>query len=75
MKKAGSRRQQELLLTAALARFRDVEMPARNLSPQTRRGYGYDLSEWVATTAPSLTVAACPPTPSPATCRRWTRGV
>src|SRR5512144_2791978 len=33
-------------------------MPARNLSPQTRRGYTYDLTEWVATTAPSSPVAA-----------------
>jgi site-specific recombinase XerD len=37
----------------ALARFCDVEMPARNLSHETRRGYTYDLSEWIAT-APSL---------------------
>ncbi len=58
MKKAESPVREKLLLTAALARFRDVEMPARNLSPQTRRGYGYDLSEWVATTPPPLTVAA-----------------
>src|SRR5512144_675396 len=33
-------------------------MPARNLSPQTRRGYTYDLTEWVATTPPSSPVAA-----------------
>lgn len=39
-------------------RVRDVEMPARNLSPETRRGYTYDLSEWAASTLPSLPVAA-----------------
>src|SRR5512135_2576489 len=58
MEKAGSGRQQELLLTAAVTRFCEVEMPARNLSPETRRGYAYDLSEWVATTPSSLSVAA-----------------
>src|SRR5512135_3689481 len=58
MEKAGSGRQQELLLTAAVTRFCEVEMPARNLSPETRRGYAYDLSEWVATTPPWLCVAA-----------------
>src|SRR5512144_1598887 len=58
MKKAGTKRQEELLLTEALARFRDVEMPARNLSPETRRGYAYDLSERVAATPPSSAVAA-----------------
>src|SRR5512142_3582546 len=47
----------ELFLTAALCQSCDVEMPTRNLSPQTRRGYGYDLSEWVATIPPSLPVA------------------
>src|SRR5512135_1920159 len=57
MKKAGSQDQEELLLTAALARFCEVEMPARNLSQETRRGYTYDLSEWVASTPPSLPVS------------------
>ena len=33
-------------------------MPARNLSRETRRGYTYDLSEWVACTFPSLSVPA-----------------
>jgi integrase/recombinase XerC len=33
-------------------------MPARNLSPETRRGYTYDLSEWVATMPPFLPVSA-----------------
>src|SRR5512144_3351509 len=54
----GSTEQKELLLTEALTRFRDVEMPARNLSPQTRRGYTSDLGEWVAATSPLLPVAA-----------------
>src|SRR5512142_168602 len=54
MHKGGSKRQEKLLLTEALARFRDVEMPARNLSLETRRGYTYDLTEWLATTPPSL---------------------
>src|SRR5512144_1281363 len=58
MKKPGSKGQEKLLLTEALRRFCDVEMPARNLSPETRRGYTYDLSEWVATTSPSLSVSA-----------------
>src|SRR5512144_647262 len=58
MNKGGSKRQPTLLLTEALARFCDVEMPARNLSPETRRGYTYDLSEWVAGTPPLLSVAA-----------------
>src|SRR5512134_2571374 len=58
MDKRGSKEREELLLTEALARFREVEMPARNLSPETRRGYTYDLSEWVATTPPSLPVSA-----------------
>src|SRR5512144_47088 len=58
MKKAGSKGQEELLLPEALARFCEVEMPARNLSPETRRGYSYDLSEWVATTPSSLAVLA-----------------
>src|SRR5512142_1553477 len=57
MKKARSQGQEALLLTEALRRFREIEIPARNLSPQTRRGYGYDLSEWVATIPPSLPVA------------------
>src|SRR5512139_1814149 len=57
MNKAGSSGTEALSLTAALARFRDVEMPARNLSPETRRGYTYDLSEWLATTPPSSPVA------------------
>lgn len=54
MNKAGPQGQKESLLTEALARFREVEMPARNLSPETRRGYTYDLTEWVASTPPSL---------------------
>src|SRR5512144_430606 len=58
MNKEGSKGQEELLLKEALARFCDVAMPARNLSPETRRGYTYDLTEWVATTAPSLPVPA-----------------
>src|SRR5512146_2919050 len=58
MNKAGSKEQKELSLTEALARFCDVEMPARNLSQETRRGYTYDLSEWVAATPPSLLVSA-----------------
>ena len=58
MNKEGSKGQEELLLKEALARFCDVEMPVRNLSPETRRGYTYDLTEWVATTAPSLPVPA-----------------
>src|SRR5512142_1418828 len=58
MDKAGSQGQAESLLTAALRRFCEVEMPARNLSPETRRGCAYDLSEWVATTPSSLSVAA-----------------
>src|SRR5512144_1044434 len=58
MNKAWSQGQQELLLTEALRRLREVEMPARNLSPETRRGYAYDLTEWVATTPPSLSVSA-----------------
>src|SRR5512144_231424 len=58
MQKRGSKGQEALSLTEALARFCDVEMPARNLSPETRRGYTYDLSEWVATTSPSLPVSA-----------------
>src|SRR5512142_969141 len=58
MEKEGSLGQETLLLTEALARFCDVEMPARNLSPETRRGYTYDLSEWVSTTPPSSAVAA-----------------
>ena len=58
MNKEGSKGQEELLLKEALARFCDVEMPARNLSPETRRGYTYDLTEWVVTTAPSLPVPA-----------------
>src|SRR5512144_894215 len=58
MNKAGSNRQQGLSLTEALSRFCDVEMPARNLSPETRRGYSYDLTEWVASTPPSLSVSA-----------------
>src|SRR5512144_2244158 len=33
-------------------------MPARNLSPVTRRGYTYDLTEWVAAASPSLLVSA-----------------
>src|SRR5512134_3536377 len=58
MNKGGPKRQPTLLLVEALARFCDVEMPARNLSPETRRGYAYDLSEWVACTSPSLPVPA-----------------
>src|SRR5512135_3726587 len=58
MNKAGSPGQQEFSVAEALTRFRDVEMPARNLSPQTRRGYTYDLTEWVATTSASLPVSA-----------------
>ena len=57
MKKGGSKGQPTLLLAEALARFCDVEMPARNLSLETRRGYTYDLSEWVATIPASLPVA------------------
>src|SRR5512135_140011 len=57
MKKEGSPGQQEFSVAEALTRFRDVETPARNLSPQTRRGYTYDLSEWMATTSPSLPVS------------------
>src|SRR5512144_3365 len=52
MKKKGSKGQEGLVLTEALARFCDVEMPARNLSQETRRGYTYDLREWVASTPP-----------------------
>src|SRR5512144_3110701 len=33
-------------------------MPARNLSHEARRGYTYDLIEWVATTSASLPVSA-----------------
>src|SRR5512144_2409894 len=58
MDKEGSPGQQELSLADAVTRFRDVEMPARNLSPQTRRGYTYDLSEWVAPTPPSSPISA-----------------
>src|SRR5512146_3343201 len=58
MEKEGAKGQEQLLLTEALARFCELEMPARNLSPQTRRGYTYDLTEWVATTPPSSPVAA-----------------
>src|SRR5512134_304595 len=58
MDKRGSKEREELLLTEALARFCEVEMPARNLSPETRRGYAYDLTEWVARTSPSLSVPA-----------------
>ena len=50
--------QKALSLEEAFTRFRDVEMPARNLSQETRRGYTYDLSEWVASTPPSLLVSA-----------------
>src|SRR5512144_1624623 len=58
MNKGGSKGQEELLLTEALSRFCDVEMPARNLSPETRRGYSYDLTEWVASASSSLPVSA-----------------
>src|SRR5512144_717122 len=58
MNKGGSKGQEELLLTEALSRFCEVEMPARNLSPETRRGYTYDLTEWIAATPPSLLVSA-----------------
>src|SRR5512144_967073 len=58
MDKAESQEQEELLLTEALRRFCEVEMPARNLSQETRRGYAYDLTEWVAHVAPSLPVSA-----------------
>src|SRR5512144_2332865 len=58
MNEPGSQAQQELSLTEALARLCDVEMPVRNLSPETRRGYTYDLTEWVATMPPSLPVSA-----------------
>src|SRR5512144_2897971 len=58
MNKRGSKGQEELSLTEALARFCQVEMAARNLSRETRRGYAYDLGEWVAATSPSLPVAA-----------------
>src|SRR5512144_1146044 len=58
MNKGGSKGQPPLLLAEALARFCEVEMPARNLSRETRRGYAYDLSEWVARTSPSLSVPA-----------------
>src|SRR5512147_1582443 len=58
MRKRGSQGQLALLLAEALARFREVEMPARNLSQETRRGYTYDLTEWVAATPPSLLVSA-----------------
>ena len=44
MNEPGSQAQQELSLTEALARFCDVEMPVRNLSPDTRRGDTYDLT-------------------------------
>src|SRR5512144_3304883 len=58
MKKEESPGQEELSVAEALTRFRHVEMLARNLSPPTRRGYTYDLTEWVATTPPSLLVSA-----------------
>src|SRR5512144_2691395 len=58
MNKEGSKGQEELLLKEALARFCDVAMTARNLSPETRRGYTYDLTESVARTSPSLSVPA-----------------
>jgi site-specific recombinase XerD len=58
MDKAGTRGQEALLLTEALTRFIAVEMPARNLSQETRRGYAYDLTEWVATSSSSLPVSA-----------------
>jgi site-specific recombinase XerD len=58
MDKGGSTGQEKLVLTEALSRFCDVEMPARNLSGETRRGYTYDLSEWVASTPPSSPVSA-----------------
>ena len=58
MNEPGSQAQQELSLTEALARFCDVEMPVRNLSPDTLRGYTYDLTEWVATMPPFLPVSA-----------------
>src|SRR5512144_193839 len=58
MNQAGSQGQEELSLTEALRRFCDVEMAARNLSHETRRGYTYDLIEWVGTTSASLPVSA-----------------
>ncbi len=39
-----------LTLTEAFQSFREIEMPARNFSTQTRRGYTYDLAEWLAET-------------------------
>src|SRR5512144_786566 len=58
MENPGSSRQQELSLTEAFTRFRHMEMPARNLSHETRQGYTYDLTEWIAPTPPSLSVPA-----------------
>jgi integrase/recombinase XerC len=39
-----------LTLTEAFQSFCEIEMPARNFSAQTRRGYKYDLTEWLAET-------------------------
>ncbi len=37
-----------LTVAEAFQSFCEIEMPARNFSMQTRRGYTYDLEEWLA---------------------------
>src|SRR2546421_7178804 len=39
---------ENLTLHEAFTAFCEVYMPSRNLSHVTRRGYTYDLSEWLA---------------------------
>ena len=38
---------EHLTLTEAFEKFVTIKMPVRNFSTQTRRGYTYDLTEWL----------------------------
>ena len=39
--------QEPISLAEAFARYREVELPAQNKSETTRRGYLYDIAEWI----------------------------